>query len=53
VRREKVWIFPRSGGAALLHFRLFKGYANVHSKIQTHDFIGISAAGFRPAQWRA
>jgi hypothetical protein len=50
---RKVWIFRRSGGAgARLHFQLFKGYANAHSKTQIHDFIGISAAGRRPAPSR-
>jgi hypothetical protein len=30
-----VWIFQRSGGAgAALHFQLFKGYANAHSKFK-------------------
>jgi hypothetical protein len=32
---RKVWIFQRSGGAgAALHFQLFKGYANAHSKFK-------------------
>jgi hypothetical protein len=48
LRREKVWIFPRSGSAQLYCIsQLYKGYANVHGPIQLYDFMEIPAANRR------